>query len=192
MGAIIALPIERRASFLVPVTPLCRTGDHPESGTIGRRVQRWGRYAQCGEALDQLIGGLYRPPSTEGATDTTSLVMRGTHTLWVMSLFASGCSMAGTGHDMAYSPRPLQSNNCGTPNQFKACGSGSRVACCQRTGVGAVQRSKSLVVIEELTGPAREAVTPGSYDLMDYSRSSVPDPAPLTPALGEPTPARDK
>ena len=135
-------------------------------------------------ALDQLIGGLYRPPSTEGAPDTTSLVMCRTHALWVMSLFASGCTMAGTGHDTAYSPRPLQSNNCGTPYQFKACESGSRVACCQRTGVGAVQRSKSLVVIEKLTGPAREAATPGSYDLMDYSRSSVPDPASLTPVLG--------
>ena len=191
MGAVIAVPIEPRASLLVPRhTPLVAPVTIPNLGLSADESSAGG---------DTLNAGSARPidrralpaTSTEGAADTTSLVMCRTHALWVMSLFASGCRMAGTGHDTAYSPRPLQSNNCGTPYQFKACGSGSRVACCQTTGVGAVQRSKSLVVIEKLTGPAREAATPGSYDLMDYSRSSVPDPASLTPVLGKPTPARD-
>ena len=52
---------------------------------------------------DTLNAGSARPidrralpaTSTEGATDTTSLVMCRTHALWVMSLFASGCTVAG-------------------------------------------------------------------------------------------------
>jgi hypothetical protein len=102
----------------------------------------------------------------------------------VISLFVSGCTIASPGYETVFTPGPLQPNNCGTPYQFKRCGGGSRV--------GVAQPSRPLVVIEDLTGPAREATAPGSYDLIDYSRLSVPDHARLTPALGEPTPERDK
>ena len=110
--------------------------------------------------------------------------MRGTDALWVIWLFVSGCTIISPALDTTYTPGPLQPNNCGTPVQFKGCGSSSRM--------GAVQPSRPLVVIEELTGPASEAPAPSSDDLINYSRLSVSDHAPRRPAIGDPTPDRDK
>jgi hypothetical protein len=94
-----------------------------------------------------------------------------------MPLFVMGCTIA---NPPGYVTTGLQPNNCGTPYQFKPCGGGGHVSAAQP-----VWPSKSLVVIEELTGPSRELPAPGPHDLINYSRFSLPDrAAPLTPALG--------
>jgi hypothetical protein len=105
--------------------------------------------------------------------------MRRAITLWVMSLLVSGCITSP-----GYVTKGLQPNNCGTPYQFKDCGSSSRI--------GAVRPSKPLVVVEELNGTTREAPAPWPHDLINYSQLSVPDHAPLTAALREPSPEGDK
>jgi len=97
--------------------------------------------------------------------------MHGINALWVIALFVSGCTGPG------YVATGLQPDNCGTPYQFKDCGSGSHV-------VGAVRPARPVVVVEELAGPTRGTPAPAPHDLINYSRLSRLDHPPLTPALG--------
>lgn len=62
---------------------------------------------------------------------------------------------------LSYVPRPLQPNNCGTPDTFKPC------------ILAASRPEKPLVMIEELGGANVEPVTHMSDALLDYSRLSV-------------------
>ena len=59
---------------------------------------------------------------------------------------------------LGYVPRPLQPNNCGTPDAFKAC------------MVTATRPERPSVLIEELGGGHTEFVAPTTSALLDYSR----------------------
>src|SRR5690348_3181013 len=102
--------------------------------------------------------------------------MHRTIALWAVSLLVSSCTITNPGYVTA----GLQPNNCGTLDQFKNCTSNSRA--------GVVRPARPLVMVEELIGPSREAPAPWPHDLINYSRLSVSDHAPITAALSEPSP----
>lgn len=127
------------------------------------------------DALDELIVASAGHNISELNRHDICAMLR-TLALWVISLLVSGCTITGPG----YVTTGLQPNNCGTLDQFKNCTRNSRV--------GVVRPARPLVVVEELIEPAREAPAPWPDNLIDYSRLSVSEHAPLTAALSEPSP----
>jgi hypothetical protein len=97
----------------------------------------------------------------------------------------SGSGGSGSAHGLAYVPRPLQPNNCGTPDTFKACrvaSNGPRkpvVVIEERDDRGGEPISasngprKPVVVIEELDSRGGEPVNATSDPLSAYSRSML-------------------
>jgi hypothetical protein len=90
---------------------------------------------------------------------------------------ASGSGGSGSGgsssaHELAYVPGPLQPNNCGTPDTFKACrvasnGPRERVVVVADTSGGPISATNSprkpVVVTEELDDRGGEPVSATSY-----------------------------
>lgn len=68
---------------------------------------------------------------------------------------------AGFVSRQGYVPRPLQPNNCGTPDTFKRC------------MFAATRPEKPVVMIEELGGGHADPVAPTSSALLDYSRFPI-------------------
>jgi hypothetical protein len=73
----------------------------------------------------------------------------------------SGSGGSSSAHELAYVPGPLQPNNCGTPDTFKAC----RVA--------SNGPRKPVVVIEELDDRGGESVSATNDPLSSYSRRTL-------------------
>jgi hypothetical protein len=94
----------------------------------------------------------------------------------------SGSGGSSSAHELAYVPGPLQPNNCGTPDTFKACrvaSNGSRervVVVADRSGapISATNSPrKPVVVIEELDDRGGEPVSAANDPLSSYSRRTL-------------------
>jgi len=72
-----------------------------------------------------------------------------------------GAPAAGLAGRLRYVPRPLQPNNCGTPDAFKPC------------MLAADRPERPTVLVEDLGGRHAEFVAPTSSALIDYSRLTV-------------------
>jgi hypothetical protein len=70
-------------------------------------------------------------------------------------------AIGGFAGGLSYVPRPLQPNNCGTPDTFKRC-----VLIASRP-------EKPTVMVEELGSASGEPLAHMSDALLDYSRLSV-------------------
>jgi len=68
---------------------------------------------------------------------------------------------AGFVSRQGYVPRPLQPNNCGTPDTFKRC------------LLAATRPEKPVVMIEELGSEHADSAAPTSSALLDYSRLRI-------------------
>jgi hypothetical protein len=72
-----------------------------------------------------------------------------------------GAPAAALAGRLRYVPRPLQPNNCGTPDAFKPC------------MLAANRPERPTVLVEDLGGRRAELVAPTSSALIDYSRLTV-------------------
>jgi len=70
-------------------------------------------------------------------------------------------AIAGFAGRVSYVPRPLQPNNCGTPDTFKPC------------ILAASRLEKPMVMIEELGSASNEPLAHLSDALLDYSKLSI-------------------
>jgi hypothetical protein len=111
----------------------------------------------------------------------------------------SGSGGSSSAHELAYVPGPLQPNNCGTPDTFKACrvasyGSRERVVVvADRSGapISATNSPrKPVVVIEELDDRGGEPVSATNDPLWQGDRAKagdvlVADPPPFLAGLDQ-------